>query len=139
KIDIVQFGVWNREAGPDFNAAVIRVNGGEPVRGSIEFDLTDLNWETHGHAANPAFENTVLHVFVNETRQKFFTRTLSNREVLQVRVDPNALAETFSASIPLARPGRCQAPLKDLPEARVRSVLDAAAQFRLQRKAARLR
>ena len=139
KIDVVQFGVWNREPGPDFSDVAIRVNGGEPIRGSIEFDLIDLNWDTHGHSANPAFENTVLHVFVNESRQKFFTRTLSNREVLQVRVDPHALAETFTANIPLARPGRCQAPLKALPEARVRSVLDAAAQFRLQRKAARLR
>ncbi|HET9418643.1 MAG TPA: DUF2851 family protein, partial [Chthoniobacterales bacterium] len=139
KIDIVQFGIWNREAGPDFSDAAIRVNGSEPTRGSIEFDLTDINWETHGHAANAAFENTVLHVFVNESAQKFFTRTLSNREVLQVRVDLNVLPETFSANIPLARPGRCQAPLKDLPEEQVRSVLDAAAQFRLQRKAARLR
>src|SRR5205814_2190633 len=33
---------------------------------------------------------------------------------------------------------RCQAPLKDLPEERVKSVLDAAAQFRLQQKAARI-
>src|SRR6266446_1793705 len=45
KIDIVQFGVWNREAGPDFSDAAIRVNGSEPMRGSIEFDLTDRNWE----------------------------------------------------------------------------------------------
>jgi hypothetical protein len=27
KIDIVQFGTWNREAGPDFRDAAIRVNG----------------------------------------------------------------------------------------------------------------
>src|SRR5205807_744697 len=47
--------------------------------------------------------------------------------------------ETFSANLPLARPGRCQAPLKDLPAERIRSVLEAAAQFRLQRKAARIR
>ena len=139
KIDIVQFGVWNREAGPDFSDAAIRLNGGEPIRGSIEFDLTDRNWEAHGHATNPAFEKTVLHVFVHASERTFFARTRSNREVPQVRVDPNALPETFSANVPLARPGRCQAPLKDLPEERVRSVLDAAAQFRLQRKAARIR
>ena len=29
KIDIVQFGVWNREAGPDFRDAAIRINGSE--------------------------------------------------------------------------------------------------------------
>jgi len=139
KIDIVQFGVWNREAGPDFSDAAIRVNGSEPMRGSIEFDLTDRNWEEHGHATNPAFEDTVLHVFVHPSARTFFARTRSNREVRQVWADPNALAETLSANVPLARPGRCQAPLRNLPEDRVRSVLDAAAQFRLQKKAARIR
>src|SRR5438309_2993436 len=139
KIDIVQFGVWNREAGPDFSDAAIRVNGSEPMRGSIEFDLTDRNWEAHGHATNPAFEDTVLHVFVHPSERTFFAPTRSNREVRQVRADPNALADTLSANIPLARPGRCQAPLRNLPEDRVRRVLDAAAQFRLQRKAARIR
>jgi hypothetical protein len=49
------------------------------------------------------------------------------------------LPNAFSANIPLARPGRCQSPLKDLPEERAKSVLDAAAQFRLQQKAARIR
>ena len=139
KIDIVQFGVWNRESGPDFSDAAIRINDGEPIRGCIEFDLTDRNWEAHGHASNPAFEDTVLHVFVHGSERTFFTRTRSNREVPQVRVDPNALPESFSANIPLARPGRCQAPLKDLPEEQVRSVLDAAAQFRLKKKATDIR
>ena len=57
----------------------------------------------------------------------------------QVQIDPAVLPDSFSANIPLARPGRCQAPLKDLPEERVSSMLRAAAQFRLQQKAARIR
>jgi len=139
KIDIVQFGTWNREAGPDFCDAAVRVNGSEPLRGCIEIDLVDRNWDLHGHAINPAFEETVLHVFVDKSDRQFFTRTKSNRNVPQVRIDPATLPEAFSANIPLARPGRCQAPLGNLPEDRVRSVLDAAAQFRLQKKAARIR
>jgi hypothetical protein len=139
KIDIVQFGTWNREAGPDFCDAAVRVNGSEPLRGCIEIDLVDRNWDLHGHAINPAFEETVLHVFVDKSDREFFTRTKSNRNVPQIRIDPATLPEAFSANIPLARPGRCQAPLGNLPEDRVRSVLDAAAQFRLQKKAARIR
>ena len=139
KIDIVQFGTWNREAGADFSDAAIRINSGEPVRGCIEIDLTDRNWETHGHATNPAFEGTVLHVFVEKGDREFFTHTKSNRNVPQVCIDPTVLPNAFSANVPLARPGRCQSPLKDLSEERVKSVLDAAAQFRLQQKAARIR
>ena len=139
KIDIVQFGTWNREAGPDFSEAAISVNGGQPIRGAIEIDVLDRNWEQHGHATNPAFDETILHVFVDKTEREFFTRTKSNRNVPQVRIDPAALPEAFSANIPLAHAGRCQAPLKNLPEERIRSVLDAAAEFRLQKKMARLR
>src|SRR4029077_19803022 len=70
-IDIVQFGSWNREAGPDFANAAISVNGNAPIRGSIEIDLIDRNWELHGHATNPAFDETVLHVFVDKSDREF--------------------------------------------------------------------
>src|SRR5438046_3510632 len=98
----------------------------------------DRSRERHGHATNPAFEETVLHVFVEKSDRQFFTRTKSNRNVPEVCIDLAILPDAFSANIPLARPGRCQSPLKDLPEERVGSVLDAAAQFRLQQKATRI-
>ena len=139
EIDVVQFGTWNREAGPDFRDAAIRINGGNPIRGCIEIDLLDRSWETHGHATNPAFDETVLHVFVERSDREFFTRTKSNRNVPQLQIDPAILPDAFSANIPLVRPGRCQAPLKDLAEERVCNVLAAAAQFRLRQKAARIR
>ncbi|MGI9086920.1 MAG: DUF2851 family protein [Chthoniobacterales bacterium] len=138
EIELVQFGTWNREAGPDFQGAAIRLDDGKILSGSIEFDLTDRSWEAHGHAINPAFEDTILHVFVQAGESAFFTRTRLNRNVLQVRVDPATLPEVFASNVPLARPGRCQAPLKDLPEERVLSVIEAASKFRQQRKAARL-
>lgn len=139
KIDIVQFGTWNREAGPDFSDAAISVNGGDPIGGSIEIDLLDRNWELHGHATNPAFDQTALHVFVESSSREFFTRTKSNRNVPQVQLDLSVLPSAFNPNLPLARPGRCQAPLKNLPEDRVRGILDAAAQFRLQQKCNRIR
>jgi hypothetical protein len=139
KVEIVQFGTWNRESGPDFREVVVRVGDAESVRGSIEIDLLDRSWESHGHAANPAFEDTVLHVFVDKSEREFFTRTASNRNVTQVRIDPAVLPKAFAASVPLARPGRCQAPLKDLPDERVLSILRGASQFRLRKKAASIR
>ena len=105
QIEIVQFGVWNREAGPDFRDAAIRINGGEAIHGSIEIDLLDRSWESHGHATNPAFETTALHVFVERSGRAFFTRTLSNRNVPQVCIDLTSLPEAFNANIPLHGPG----------------------------------
>jgi hypothetical protein len=139
QIEIAQFGTWNREAGPDFSDAAIRINGSEPIRGTIEFDLADRSWETHGHSTNPAFDNAVLHVFVEQSDRVFFTRTNSHRNVPQIRVDPTTLPDKFSTNVALARPGRCQAPLQDLAPDQLETILTAASQFRLQRKAARLR
>ncbi len=138
-IEIVQFGTWNREPGPDFREAAIRLNKNQPIRGCIELELIDRNWESHGHATNPAFDETVLHVFVTKSEREFFTRTTTNRNVPQIQIDPAVLADAFRLDHALARPGRCCAPLRDLPETRVRSILDAAAKFRLQRKSAALR
>src|SRR6266481_1050296 len=62
-VRIVQFGVWNHEAGPDFSHAAISVEGAKPLGGAIEFDQEVRDWERHGHAQNPAYEDVVLHVF----------------------------------------------------------------------------
>ncbi len=138
KIEVVQFGTWNRAAGPDFSDASIRIDDGKPIGGSIEFDLADQNWEAHGHATNPAFDETVLHVFVEAGARQFFSRTSAHRNVPQVRVDPAGLSSALISPLPLARAGRCSAPLRNLPEENVRSILAAAAQFRLGRKARRI-
>lgn len=138
EVEIVQFGTWNRAAGPDFSDAAIRINLGEIVRGSIEFDLADQSWEVHGHATNPAFDDTVLHVFVEAGPRASFSRTSAHRNVPQVQVDPASLPAGPAANVPLARPGRCHAPLRDLAEEKVTSILDAAARFRLGQKAQRL-
>ena len=138
ELEIVQWGVWNREPGPDFSDAAIRLDGAPAVRGSIEFDLADRNWETHGHATNSAFEPTVLHVFVHAGTRRFFTRTLGHRNVPQLRLDLAQLPHLPSANVPLAHAGRCHAPLRGLPEPRIRGIVEAAAQFRLARKTARL-
>src|ERR1700760_2567691 len=57
KIEIIQFGTWNRESGPDFRDAVVKIGDSAPVRGAIEIELLDRSWETHGHVTNPAFED----------------------------------------------------------------------------------
>jgi hypothetical protein len=137
-VEVVQFGFWNREAGPDFQDAAVRIGDGAVRRGAIEIDLLDRNWERHGHATNAAFEDAILHVFVERSSTEFFTRTRSHRLVPQVQLDLSVLSNA-GAEAALAHAGRCVAPLRDLATERVTNVLEAAAQFRLQRKAERLR
>ncbi|MDQ2868592.1 MAG: DUF2851 family protein [Verrucomicrobiota bacterium] len=136
-VEIVQFGTWNRGAGPDFTDAAVRIGDSAIIRGAIEIDLLDRNWELHGHASNPAFDETVLHVFVERSGAEFFSRTSAHRNVPQVQLDLASLSDAGVTSLPLAYAGRCVAPLRELDAARVMSVLEGAAQFRLRHKARR--
>src|SRR5436305_99393 len=138
-VEIVQFGFWNREAGPDFQDAAIRLASGPILRGPIEIDLLDRYWELHGHATNPAFDDAILHVFLERSGVEFFARTSTHRNVPQIQLDLAALRDAAAGMVPLAHAGRCVAPLRNLEAERVTSVLEAAAKFRLRQKANRLR
>jgi hypothetical protein len=137
RIEVVQPGVWNHEAGPDFAEAAIRVNGGPAQRGCVELDLEVRDWERHGHARNPAYEAVLVHLFFQRGAEEFFTRTPGHRNVLQIQLDATAVLERAPTELLPARPGRCVAPLAQLPSEKVREILEAAALHRLQRKAAR--
>ena len=135
---VVQFGVWNHEAGPDFAEAAVSLDGGAAVRGCIELDPEARDWERHGHAENPDYENVVLHVFTRAGTGEFFTRTARHRNVPQVLLDVASLTSEPPNPLPAAIPGRCCAPLRELAEEQAREVLLGAAQYRLRKKAATL-
>lgn len=144
RVEIVQLGVWNHEPGPDFREAAVafpdRPGGPVILRGAVEMDLVAEDWEQHGHADNPAFDGVVLHVFFDrrDPGREFWTRTSAHGNVAQVRLDPRALEDRPTPTGGLAaRPGRCSAPLRELPASRVGELLAAAARHRLGRKAAR--
>ncbi len=137
-VRVVQFGVWNFEAGPDFAETAVSLDGAAAVRGCIELDSDARDWERHGHASNPAYENVVLHLFTEQGAAEFFTRTLLHRNVPQVHLDLATLTRAAPNPLPEAKLGRCSGPLRELTEERAREVLLGAAQFRLRRKAAAL-
>jgi hypothetical protein len=122
---IEDFGRWNREPGPDFADARVRI-GDAVHRGPIELDFDVRDWERHGHIRNPAFRDTVLHLFVQAPAQRFFTRTLDNREVTQVRIAAPSTAP---------RKESAEAALITADSARIRRILEAAARHRLDIKA----
>ncbi len=138
-VTITDFGWWNHGAGPDFRDCVISL-AGETRRGSIELDRDARDWDHHGHSANPAYRDTVLHLQLGRhTPGEWFTRTDDHRLVPQVRLDLAAAAGSFDAPPPApARPGRCLHVFRELGLEKILSILEAAARFRLERKAARL-
>jgi hypothetical protein len=138
-VRIVQFGEWNRSAGPDFLQAAVEI-AGELREGAVELDLRPSDWEAHGHGADPAFEDTALHVVFGDSGPQSFTRTLGHREVPRVIIPPDLLEEALQQprrDTAIAKPGRCVHPLASMPPVAVAGLLREAAEHRAARKAAR--
>jgi len=123
-VEIVHFGIWNREPGPDFCGALVRINGVEKS-GDIEVDPDVRDWDHHGHSRNSAFENVILHVFLRAGTARFFTRTPGNRVVTQVQ-----LPGPGAANVRLDR-----APRSVLAPEAAEVLIREAARYRLRRKA----
>jgi hypothetical protein len=83
-VEVLDFGEWNRDPGPDFREAVVRIEGVGVLRGGVEIDFRDVDWEAHRHGVNPAFGEVVLHVFFSRSSRPFFTRNWRHGEVAQV-------------------------------------------------------
>jgi hypothetical protein len=124
-VEVVHFGAWNREPGPDFCGAKVIVDGVEKT-GEIEVDPDVRDWENHGHARNENYNTVVLHLFFRRGPRRFFTRTAENRVVVQVCLDtPGGVMRAPAA------------PDSPLEEDAARQLIEAAAQFRFRRKAER--
>ncbi len=82
-VEVLHPGRWNREPGPDFCNARLRIDGTE-LSGDVEIDMQARDWEAHGHSGNPAYGNVRLHVFFRTGARRFFTRDHEHRLVPQV-------------------------------------------------------
>jgi hypothetical protein len=138
-VRMVQFGEWNRGAGPDFVQSAIELDG-EVKRGAIELDLEAAGWEEHGHAANPAYRDVVLHLVFRRSPQAFFIRDVDHRAIPQVVIEGDALEETLNRpryATAVARPGRCLRPLAAMGGEAVLGLLNEASAHRATRKGIR--
>jgi hypothetical protein len=60
-IEIIDTGIRNTNAGPDFIMSKIRINSQLWV-GNIEIHVKSSDWNMHGHRTDPAFNSVILHI-----------------------------------------------------------------------------
>lgn len=60
-VEVISAGEYNRDAGPDFRRATLRI-GGKIFQGDIELHLDAGDWFHHQHHLDPKYNEVVLHL-----------------------------------------------------------------------------
>ena len=135
RIEIVESGSANPDAGPDFIAALLRIDW-ELVRGDVEIHTRARDWYLHHHDNDPRYNRVILHVVVHASAAGFTVRRQDGAAIPTLLLDTAILpAASIPAIAPAAPPSRC--PLAGAPAVRLLALLDLAGMERLEMHAAR--
>ena len=131
-VHILDFGEWNRGAGPDFTGVELELDG-KRVRGDIEIDPAAQDWERHGHGINPLYNRVALHVVLSTPPAAWFTRDSMHKEVPVLYIPPSRVRAALGLSPPIDADmvHLCRRPLAEMSTDRIENLLQAAAAHRV--------
>lgn len=93
RLHLIKPGRLNRDQGPDFWQAQLRL-AGVAWHGHVEIHLSSDDWYRHGHHRDPQYNPTVLHVVLHSTGRPICRQdgTLIPELSLQGRIAPELMA-----------------------------------------------
>ena len=135
RIELIDPGILNRDAGPDFFNAKLKI-GGTLWVGNVELHDRSSDWTRHGHATDPAYDNVVLHVCgrIDATARTSKGRLLP-QTVLPV---PDGVRANYEELLAEATFPPCYRVVPLLPAVTSRAWLAALAVERLEEKTRRI-
>ena len=130
-IEIIDPGMLNTNAGPDFFNAKIKVKD-KTWAGNIEIHKASSDWKRHNHHTDPAYNSVILHIV---ERMDCEVYTQEGREIPQISIEvPDEIASNYSQLLSSSFTIPCSNKLSDVPKIYFNQYLYALLAERLERK-----
>ena len=134
-LEIIDTGLANRNAGPDFFNAKIKLDGVLWV-GNIEIHTHSSDWMKHGHHADKAYDNVILHV---ATHIDADVQRSNGETIPQLQLDcPEHIRANFNELIATDSYPPCYRIIPSLSSFTVHSWMSALQMERFEQKNAQL-
>ena len=131
-VEVIDPGLPNRNAGPDFFNAKLKIDGVLWV-GNVEIHTHASDWYVHGHQTNPLYHNVILHV-VEEADVE--VRRADGEPVPQLVLRcPEAIAQRYEALRTIDNYPPCYEVIPTLSKLTVHAWLSALQVERFQQRA----
>ncbi|WP_298653846.1 DUF2851 family protein [uncultured Proteiniphilum sp.] len=131
KVEVIDPGMHNPHAGPDFFNAKIRI-GDKVWAGDVEIHRSSDEWERHGHHTDKAYNSVILHL------SERVNRTVVNEKGQQIPqcelIVPGEVRKNAAYLIHSNGPVPCKDHLSSLSAPFIHSFLGALSIERLERK-----
>ena len=130
-VEVIDPGLHNRHAGPDFFNAKVKINGTLWV-GNVEIHERSGDWYLHGHDHDPAYDNVVLHVASVIDRD---VKTAAGNYLPQLQLDvPPQVKDHYEELLNEDQYPPCYRIIPDLTRLTVHSWMSALQTERLEQK-----
>lgn len=130
-VEVVDVGLHNRHAGPDFFNAKVRIDGTLWV-GNVEIHDKASDWFVHGHDRDARYDNVVLHVVdIADVVVRTSQGATPPQMVLHV---PDRVRDHYQELLAAEDYPPCHAVISSLPRLTVCSWLSALQTERLEQK-----
>lgn len=135
RVEIINPGIYNTDAGPDFFNAQVRI-GEDMLAGNVEIHQHSSDWYRHGHDHDAAYNNVVLHVVETSDCE---VQTQNGRTLPELQLEvPKTVKENYDELLRESQIPPCYYTAAELPDIIKRSWLDALCTERLEQKTERI-
>ncbi len=134
-VEVINPGMHNTDAGPDFFNAKVRISGTMWV-GNVEVHLRSSDWYRHRHDSDEAYNNVVLHVVAEADCDVPYP---DGRLIPQLQLPiPQYVRESYDELVRSDALPRCKHVLADIPTLTVHSWMSALQVERLEQRTAQI-